>query len=178
MKKEALLHFSVLVIYFALITLYKRWFDSPVYLLFWVGGIVGTLLPDFDHLIYSYISRPQDLTSQRAQHMFSAKEITKAGNLLAMTRYERVSPIFHTAFFQVFFAIFSFFVITSTGSLLGRGLVLAFLLHLVVDQTKDYLDTDSLDRWFYNLKLKPTSQTTSFYLLANFLLIAFFGLFF
>lgn len=178
MKKEALLHFSVLIIYFVLITLYKRWFDSPVYLLFWIGGIVGTLLPDFDHLIYSYISRPHDLTSQRARLMISSREVGKAADLLAITRYERSSPIFHTAFFQIFFTAFTFFVITSTGSLLGRGLVLAFLLHLTVDQTKDYLDTDSLDRWFYNLNVKPATQTASFYLLINFLLLVFFGLFF
>lgn len=164
MKKELIYHYTSLLIFFLLITLYKRWFTSPVYLFFWLGGAIGTLLPDLDHLIYTLISRPQELTSQRVKSLLNEKQYLKAIDLLVTTRHERSMPIFHTAFFQILFLIFSFFIISSSGSLFGTGLVLAFSLHLALDQTKDFFELGHINNWFQNLNLKLDHKDSSFYI--------------
>lgn len=178
MKKEFLTHLFSTLFFFALITLYRRWFDSPWYLMFWLGGLAGTFLPDLDHLIYTLLTRPKEVTSQRVNQYLSQRQFLPAADLLARTRYERVKTIFHNAPFQVFFLVFAFLVITSSASLFGRGLVLAFILHLLVDQAKDLQTRGSFAHWFEGLNLNLDQTKIAFYWVINFLLLLIFGLFF
>lgn len=146
MKKEIFIHFSFLVSFFLLISVVKNWFDAS-YLMFWVGGLVGTVLPDLDHIIYIYLLRPNEFVAQRAAHMVRSGKLWESLNYLAETRYERTKLIFHTASFHIIFLVLSFLVLTSSGSVFGRGLVLSFLLHLVVDQFVDMTKMGSLSNW-------------------------------
>lgn len=191
MKKEILTHIVFFVSFFLLISLFRRWFGIE-YIVFWLGGIVGTFLPDTDHLIYVYFLRPQELTSQRTARMAGNKNYWGMIKLLFDTREERRKLIFHSAFFQVIFVILSFLVITSSGSLFGRGLVLAFFLHLLVDQfvdltaTQDSPDIQSQENimnpnplkvWFKGLGISPNKERVLFYWLALVLLFIIFGFF-
>lgn len=120
---------------------------------------MGTLLPDLDHVIYSLYLRPQELNSQRISTMLRRKEIWETIKFLAETRNERTRLIFHTATFQIIFLILTFWVITSSGSPLGWGLVLAFTLHLLIDQIVDINETGGLNNWFKNFPLwQPTDR--------------------
>ncbi len=175
MKKELTIHFGILVIFFLLITILKRWFDISV-ALFWIGGIVGTLLPDIDHFIYAYYLRPHELTSQRVQYMMQKGDVKRTLSLLATTRGERTNLIFHTAWFQVLFVVLSFWVISSSSSLFGSGLVLGFMLHLVVDQLIDLMKVDTLAHWFRQIPLNWQKEHYTFYALAMFLVVCIFGI--
>lgn len=175
MKKELFVHFAFLVSFFILITLFKKWI-SLSYWPFWIGGILGTLLPDIDHLLYVYLLRPQELTSQRVNYLLQKREIVNSIDLLASTRYERTNLIFHTALFQVIFIVLAFLVISSSGNLFGRGLVLAFYLHLVIDQFVDLMQIGSLTNWFRQTNIVLTSEKTVLYWVANLLAVLFFGL--
>ncbi len=177
MKKELITHFSFMIAFFIFISLYKGWFAAS-YLPFWFGGILGTLLPDLDHLIYIYYLRPQELTSQRATNLLSKQEVRKALNLLTITRTERTNLVFHTTYFQILFLIFTFLVVTSTGSLLGRGLVLAFSLHLLIDQVVDLMETGRLVTWFKELPAKLEATQMRWYLVIVTVILLIFGLFF
>jgi len=164
MKKELLSHYLFLILFFFLITLTKGWYTSPVYLYFWLGGVVGNMLPDLDHLLYIFVSRPSELTSKRISSLISQKEWSSALDLLYKTRRERKMPVFHTIQFQILFAIVAFFVVTSTGSLFGTGLVLSAMLHLAVDQADDFFATSSISNWLVNLDLKLDRKQSSYYL--------------
>lgn len=152
MKKEIFIHLSFLISIFIFISLFKGWM-SFAYWPFWAGGIVGNFLPELDHFIYIYFLRPHELTSQRVNYMLNKREVLKSLNLLARTRSERTKLIFHTAGFQLIFLVLTFLVITSSGSLFGRGLVLAFSLHLLIDQVVDLMEIGSLDIWFQELPI-------------------------
>jgi len=160
MKKDLALHFGVFVLFAILVILFKRWFDLS-YWPFLVGGLLGTILPDVDHLIYVYFLSPQDLTSQRVSYLLEKKDVLRSISLLYETRTERKGLIFHSTVFQLIFWILTFLVVSSSGSIFGRGLVLAFSLHLIVDQAID----------FNFQKQKPTPY---FYL--NILILLFFGI--
>lgn len=174
MKKEVLIHFLFLLAFFIFITLFKKWFDL-IYLPFWFGGILGTILPDIDHLIYVYVLKPEEPTSQEVSTLISKRDLKKSVVLLATTRSERSELIFHTAHFQILFLIFAFLVITSSGSLLGRGLVLAFALHLLVDGAVDLIETQNLANWFKKLPVTLDQEQIRWYLVANIAVLLIFG---
>ncbi len=171
LKKEITFHLLFLLIFFAITTLIKRWFVSPVFLLFWLGGIFGTFLPNLDHAIYAFFLRPHELTSQRFVAFIKNRKFIEALALMQTTRDERQKLIFHSSLFQIFFVIFAFWVISSSGSLFGRGLVTAFLIHLFVDQAQDFQKRGNIKNWFQGINLNLTKDQEVLYLVSNLLII-------
>jgi hypothetical protein len=175
MKKELLVHFAFLVSLFIFISL-ARGYVALTFWPFWLGGIIGTLLPDVDHFIYVFLLRPQELNSQRANQMLGRKDVFATLEFLAETRYERTKLIFHTATFQLIFLVLTFLVLTSSGSLFGRGLVLGFLIHLLIDQLVDLIDTKNLSNWLRNMPVSLEGREKQ-YFAANLILLLIFAFF-
>lgn len=176
MRKQLLLYYTSYLVFFLLISLFRH-FTSSMYVAFWVGGAIGAILPDVDHLIYVYFLKPHELTSQRATRMISRGQLFSTLNLLANTRSERKGLIFHNATFQILFAVFTFFVLTSSNSLFGRGIVLAFSLHLLVDQYLDFTKLGSLSNWF-NDRFSLNHDRAVFYWTGLAILLVLFGFLF
>lgn len=146
MKKEIIIHYSFLISLFVFISLAKGWMGLS-YWPFWIGGIVGNILPDLDHFIYVYFLKPHELTSQRIGYMIEKRNLSRSFRLLVETRSERTKLIFHSGLFQLIFIILAFLVITSSGNLFSRGIVLAFFLHLLVDQAVDLVEMGNMSNW-------------------------------
>lgn len=175
MRREVFTHLAFWFSFFVFISLAKKWF-TLAYWPFWVGGLVGTVLPDVDHIIYALYLKPQELASQRVNYMLKKREIWQTIVFLAETRYERTKLILHTATFQIVFLILTFLVVTSSGSLFGRGIVLAFGLHLLVDQAVDVTETGGLANWFRNFPFwapKDKKQAWAWFYAGLFLLFLF-----
>lgn len=174
MKRELSTHFIYWLIFFALIILIRQHF-SLNYIYFVVGGLLGVVLPDIDHLIYAYFIKPGDLTSQRINYLVNKNEIKRTVELLYETREERRELIFHSIFFQGILFILVFWILTSSGSLLGKGLVLSFVFHLSVDQLIDLKNFGDLGMWFKNLPFKLDINQSKIYWIATTSLIVFMG---
>lgn len=174
MKKRLITHFTFVISLFALNSIVRGWLDIAFWP-FWIGGILGTLLPDIDHLIYIYFLRPHELTSQRVSSMISKGDALKSAELLSATDEERHDLIVHTAYFQLLFLVFAFLVVTSSGSLLGRGIVLAFLLHLVIDQITDLIEKKNIDRWFLKIPVVLDERQKKWYVVLNLLALLLLG---
>lgn len=172
MKKEVLIHFLFAFALLVFTALMKDWINWA-FIPFFLGGILGTLLPDLDHLIYIYLLRPYEMTSQRVNWLIKEKNYQKAFEIVAETRYERSTQIFHTVQFQLIFLVLSFLVVTSSGSYFGTGIVLAFFLHLLVDQLVDFFEIGSLDIWFRKLPFKLDQEKSLFYWLILLLMLFF-----
>lgn len=186
MKKEILTHFGSLIVFFSFAVLFKNMFGLDLKAvtnigLFLGGGILGTILPDLDHVIYVYLLHPQEATSQRIGYTLQninlppITRIKQAFELMASTRSERTRLIFHTTHFQLIFWILAFLVISSSGSIFGRGLVLAFSLHLIVDQFLDLEQLDNLNNWFRLLGVELEKEKYVFYWLGNLVALLIFG---
>lgn len=175
MKKSLITHFSFLTAFIVLVALFKGWFSLD-YLPFLYGGIIGILLPYSDYLIHIYLMKPQADNSRIASSLMNNGNYKQTFNVLVSTRHDLTDLIFHAAYFQLFFLVFSFLVVSSSGSLLGRGLVLAFLLHLLVDQLVDMVETKSLDFWFRKILVITDREQRRWYLVVNlvgFLILSF-----
>jgi len=174
MRKEIFVHFAFWFSFFILVSIFKG-YSTLGYWPFWVGGIVGTILPDIDHLIYVFFLNPQELTSQRVNFLLQKKEIFRVIALLYETRNERKNLIFHTFLFQAIFLVLTFFIITSSASLLVRGIVLAFSLHLLVDQLADILELKNLSNWGEFFSFERDYGKSIIYFSASILLVCVMG---
>lgn len=174
MKREIFTHFAILVSFFVLISLFRGYLQLS-YWPFWVGGLLGTMLPDLDHLIYALFLDPQELTAQRVGYLLQNRNVGRVISLLYETRYERKSLIFHTYLFQILFWIVTFLVLASSTSIFARGVILAFCVHLAVDQLTDITEIKNLGNWG---KLFPTElsyKQSIMYVVASFLLVCIAG---
>ena len=176
MRKELFLHFAFWAAFFLFITLIRQYFDLS-YWPFWVGGFVGVFLPDIDHLIYVYFVQPQELTSQRVGYLVNKKELKRSVELLYETRSERRGLIFHTLLFQIIFFVLTFWVMSSSGSLFGQGLVLSFALHLSVDQIVDLTEVGNLNNWFKDLPFSLDPKQSRTYWIVTTIMVLLFGFF-
>lgn len=174
MRRELFIHFAFWFSFFALLSIFKNSL-SLEYWPFWVGGIIGNLLADTDHLIYVFLLSPQELTSQRVNFLLKRREIARVLSLLSETRKERKNLVFHTFLFQVIFFAFAFFIISSTISIIVQGIVLAILLHLVVDQFTDYLDMKDLTNWGKIFSTDLDEHQSIIYVLVAFILVCVLG---
>lgn len=174
MKRKLFIHFSFLISFFLFISLYRNWFDLH-YWPFWLGGIVGILLPELDHIVYVFFSNPHEVTSQRVQFLCRNKEYKKCFRLLLATRQERIGLIFHTILFQAIFMVLTFWVVTSSTSLFGRGIVLAFSLHLLIDQIDRFMEKGDLSSWFWQTPISLDRKQTITMLVFITLLVLIFG---
>ena len=136
MKLDILKRFICVACLVILTSLVKSWL-SLTYWPYWLGAVIGLLLPSLDHLIYVFYLRTYELTPQRIKVLVQQKNYAGAISLLYQTRGERINLIFHAYFFQIIFAVLTFWVVSSSGSLLGRGLVLSFYLNLLLDIVAD-----------------------------------------
>jgi hypothetical protein len=164
-----------MISFFILITIYRGWFDT-YYIPFWLGGILGTIMPDIDQLIYVYVLKPTETNSRRVTAMLDRRDIFGAVKTMVEARYQRDKLIFHTAQFQLIFLMLTFFVVSSSGSVFGRGIVLAFSLHLFIDQVIDLVDTGGLKNWFTKLPVSLDKEQRRWYLVFNFLILLVLGL--
>lgn len=176
MRRELFIHFSFLLSFFIFIAIIKHYLALP-YWAFWLGGVVGTLLPDIDHIIYFYFVSPSDLTSQRFNFLLQRKEIGRMFELLYETRSERKGLIFHTIFFQAIFVVLTFLMLTSSGSIFGKGLVLAFYLHLTIDQIIDLVELGNFDNWLKYSPINLDYRGAKIYWTISLVVLLIFGIF-
>ena len=138
MRREIFVRLSFLISVLILVSIVKHWLALTCWPL-WLGGALGLFLPDLDHLVYIFFLGPQELTSQRVVYLIRNKNFRGAVSLLFDTRAERGDLVLHSNFAFVVILIFTFWMLTSSGSLPGVGLVLGMTVHLLVDRIKNVL---------------------------------------
>jgi len=178
MKREILTQYLFFLTFFIFVGIRRdffSWQDFP----FWLGGAVGVLMPYLDYLFYSLFVNPQELSWQRFRFYLQKKQFLKAGQILVAPDTFHSYRIFHNFFFQLVFLLLTFWVLASSANLFAVGLVLAFSLHLFIDQLADFLVQGSLDSWtggLLNLEIRGTNQVL--YWVGLFLVFLAFGFLF
>jgi hypothetical protein len=175
MQRDLFIHYAFWFAFFVLLSILGDKV-SLAYWPFWVGGVIGTILPDIDHLIYIFFLNPHELTSQRINYLIKKKEVTRARTLLYETKSERRNMIFHSFLFQVIFMILTFLIISSSDSVFVYGIVLAFSLHFLVDQFIDIVDNKNLNNWGQLITGGLDYRKSIIYITASFLLLFVMGL--
>lgn len=129
MRRVVFIHFSFLVSFFILLSLVNSWLALSYWPL-WLGAIIGSVLPEMDSLVYVFFVNPQELTSQRVIDLLKKRNLLDAARLLIETRFERANLVFHSPSFILVSFLLLFWLVTSSGSIFGKGIVFAMLIHL------------------------------------------------
>lgn len=148
-KNEVFSHLLIAFVYFFLVSIARWRFDLSLVWL-WLGALVGTFLLDFDHLIYWFITHPEEEDSKEAEGIISDKMRTTKGferikaiikdfyELLQRVHHSHTRLIFHSIVGQAILFILAIFVLTSGGSIFGSSLIMAANLHLLRDEWTDF----------------------------------------
>lgn len=70
---------------------------------------------------------------------------------------------FKNVLFEGVFALFSFFVISSTNSFFGAGLVLILFLNLLFEKWQSFRKKGEILSWFWPARVKPKSSGQKVY---------------
>ena len=128
------------------------------FLLWLIGGIVGWHLLVVDRLLWVYFSHPEEKVSLYIKDLINKGKFKQA--VLDLEKYKDYQKhlSFRSAIFQVVWVTLAFFVLTSTPSFFGKGLVMALGFHLLIDEWEDQLkDPQELNAWlFWQIKRKIT----------------------
>src|SRR4030042_6465599 len=174
MKKDLITHFSFFIALFALIVVFKQWFELR-YIPFVIGGILGTLLPDIDYLVHSYFLYPNESVSKEIVSLVGKRKFFQTWNYMVENRKLAKDLLIHSSIFQIIFAIFALIIITSSGSLLGFGIVLAFMLHLFIDQLADLIENKNVENWYIRFPINLDLLQKKWFLVLNGIVILVFG---
>jgi hypothetical protein len=176
MKKLLATHAVFLMAFVILFSVYRDWL-SLSFTPFWWGTLMGFLLPYVDYVLYIYLLKPKETASQEVAALISSGKVIKAGNRVVTSFSDRKNLLMHNASFQILFLVFSVWMVTS-GSLLGMGIVLAFMLHLILDQVTDYIELGNIDSWFEGFPINLDGQQRLWFLVGNSIIFLYLGFFF
>lgn len=158
-QNELASHLFVFLVYFLALTILRFKFDFGL-LWIWIGGLLGTFLLDVDHLLYWFWTHPEKEDSVRAKEIIKNVKIIRVNQvirvihdlyvLLKENHQSHNRLTFHTVTFQIILLVLSVYMLSSSGSYFGSGLVLAMNLHLLKDVWRDYFvkGKEGLADWF------------------------------
>lgn len=131
---------------------------------FFLGTLVGAVILLTDYLFQVFLVQPELELSKEAKKMVKEGNYLQAVKLVYQRRSEIKYLTFHTIFFQVIFYIFGFFVITSSSSAFGKGMVLMALLHLLKEQINELRVQKELSRvWFQRINVNLNIKEQKIY---------------
>ncbi len=176
MKKELGLHLMYVLAVFGLIVVVKSWFTLDLVVPFFVGGIIGTFFPYLDYLVYAYLLKPSSAGND-------GSSLARGTFLEIIRKYHgdksiAADLVFHSALFQAVFSVFTFFIVTSSASLLARGIVFSFSMHLILDQVNQYVRTKDIESWFARFPIDLEAGQRLTFVVGNAVLLFVFALFF
>lgn len=174
MKKDLVTHLIFTVAFLLLASLIRGWF-SVDFVPLWFGGLLGLVLPDLDYVVNIYFLHPESRTSQELTQTIKTSSLAKSWDALVKSRYDHKDLIFHTAYFQLIFVIFTFLMLSSSNSVFGIGLVLSFSLHLIIDQVVDLVERKTISNWFVKLNFNLNQKQEKWYLFSQIALLCLFG---
>jgi len=165
-KKEFYSHLLVTFIYFISISFFNIRLGFGLILL-WLGALVGTFLLDIDHLLLCLDSSNKTWWAEKSRYLWNKKRYKEVIFYLGETHLEHRTLTFHSALFQPILLLLAFFVLTSTGSLFGSGLVMSLNLHLLKDEWQCFLTEGRLDWLFWQIKGRINQRGEKIYLLTT-----------
>ena len=136
MKRYVLAHLPMALIYgVVVLVLNAGWSDLVGWLLWILGVILGVLVLFADRIVYTY-SYPGAQISQQFAWYIKEKKYLSALELLDLRRLEQERLSFRSALFMAIWVPLSFFALTSTTGLFGKGVVMGLMLHILMDAWK------------------------------------------
>ena len=130
-----------------------------------LGVVLGVLLLFIDRISYTY-AYPGEQLSQQFTWYVKQKQYLTGLALLDSRRLEQEKLTFRSALFMVVWVPLSFFALTSTSGLFGKGVVMGLMLHVLTDSWRlQKMDPQRLHvRLFWIIKRVVTPEERQVFL--------------
>ncbi len=150
-------HFFSLTIY-ALLFIFA--FPNPIeYVQFLIGLLLGFGLFFLDRVFDVFFIRPETEFSQLVREEWKKRRIWSMFSTILSGKELQEKLITRSVFFLIAYVAVAIFVLTSTGSILGIGLVLGIGFHFCVDFIRYRSDLEKFNRHFlWQVKRKFAQQ--------------------
>lgn len=164
MRKKISDHLNISLIYLAVISILRFKLDLNL-IPFWIGGLLGAVILYSDYFFQVFLVQPELDVSKEAKRLYKEGKYKDMYSCVVSGIPEIKSLTFHTVLFQIIFNAFGLFVVTSTSSYLGQGLILSALLYLLTEQYRELKKNGQLGAdWFSRINVKPSPQSQKYYL--------------
>lgn len=155
MGKNKIIFLSIIFLVYFLITGLLKWgvvFFNLGYLFLLLGGALGIFLLDIDHFLYVFYTRPEEQLSIDSRKLLAEKKYKETVLFILDHADLRKELVLHSAIFAPILFLLAVFIVTSSGSIFGSGLVLGLFLRYILDTTDLYMkDKEFLkERLFWN----------------------------
>lgn len=148
MKTKRISLWLVALFYFGLLVLLRWQLDwGALWLL--MGGLLGLGFVMVDRFIYVYLTKPHEQLSEHVRLLVQQRRWMDAVRLLRNRGNEQRELTVRSVFFMAAWIPAAFFVTTSTGSMLGTGLVMGIGLHLLYDVAMGWQDFERMKGWLF-----------------------------
>ena len=169
-KKEIFPYILTALLYALFVTFLSRNF-YPAVSLFWLGVVAGAMVLFADPVASAYLTSPHLPFSQKVRQMIQEKRFKETLREVVLHHPIQEQPILHSGLFQAALAGMSLYLVSSSGSLFGAGLVLGMVLHLVRDDLRLWRDQERLNKMlFWNIHRSFSNKEQKVYLGVIFLL--------
>ncbi len=109
-------------------------FRDPVLLTeFTIGVYIGFLIFFLDRFLHVFFLEPEAELSKIVRELWRNKQVTKVVKAVVIGRNLQERLITRSVFFLIAYVATAIFILTSTGSVLGMGVVLGIGLHYCFD---------------------------------------------
>ena len=170
-RNSALFAGYFLLIFFKLLVRFGLQFSTTFFLanlgnifLWFGGGLIGWNFLFLDQLIWVYFTQPNNKISEEVRFLFTQKKWKQGIEVLKVKEYEMERLAFKSVLFQICWLVLVFFVLTSTSSLLGKGIIMGVGLHLLLKEWQDFKKWRRFDWLFWQIKREITLKEQKFYL--------------
>jgi len=121
-------------------------------LVLWLlGAVLGGYFIKLDQLLHIYFTNPEEPLSIQIKNLIAQKRRNEAWHILRQNvGYQKLA--FRSALFQAGWVILAFYTLTSTASVLGKTMVMAIGLHLLLDEWEAILSKQSISWLFWQVK--------------------------
>ncbi len=178
LRREIVSHLLVSLVYFFLVSLFNLNLGWRL-LWFWLGALLGTFILDIDHLLLGLNPETKAEWAEKFRQLWQEKKYKAAVLVVAETHLEHRQLIFHSALAQPLLLLLAFFILSSTASFFGIGLVMSMNLHLLKDLWSCYFTDQQLEWFFWQVRAGLSAKAqraylfsvTGFFLLLTLLLL-------
>jgi hypothetical protein len=148
----------------AVYTLGVGWLAFPNNLAGWIAGVIlAALLFLADRLLYVWWLKPYEQLSIQIQYWWQRRDWRSAGRLLIERGQEQTKLVLRSIIFVLSWPLLAVYVLSSTGSVTGSGLVMGLGLGLALAIGTDWHNIRQLKRWlFWQVKREMTEQEVRF----------------
>lgn len=97
-----------------------------------IGVVIGYVIPWFDVLGYVVYLHPEDPETIEVRDTLKSKKFVSAVRDIALLLGKPLRFMHRSIYFTAAFLVIGVFVLTSTGSLIGKGVIAGLGLHMIL----------------------------------------------